>query len=252
LQGRIEIGGRTGSMPSILFASIPKSGTVFTGQMLSRGLGLELVRVSMEGFPRDLFDLPRLVEFSQGGKVGTAHFDASPENLQLLGGLIDRWIVHIRDPRSVLLSWIHHLDRLHREGGTGAYQLLKIYPSPPSEYFGKTFAEKADWNIESFLPAAVHWIETWLDVYDSRKYRILLTTYSEIVSNESTYLFKIMDFCEISRDRFVRPELKKTIQDMHFRAGLEDEWRMALTREQLERANSIIGQELLDRFNWPA
>jgi hypothetical protein len=40
LQGHLEVKQGTAALPSILFTSIPKSGRVFTGQMLSRGLGL--------------------------------------------------------------------------------------------------------------------------------------------------------------------------------------------------------------------
>jgi hypothetical protein len=79
LQGHLEVKEGLPALPSILFTSIPKSGTVFTGQMLSRGLGLELVRLTAGSFPRYLFDLPRLVQFSAGGMIATEHFDASPE-----------------------------------------------------------------------------------------------------------------------------------------------------------------------------
>src|SRR5262249_18567267 len=58
LQGHLEVKEGLPALPSILFTSIPKSGTVFTGQMLARGLGLELVRLTAGSFPRYLFDLP--------------------------------------------------------------------------------------------------------------------------------------------------------------------------------------------------
>ena len=66
--------------------------------MLSRGLGLELVRLTAGSFPRYLLDIPRLVQFSGGGMIATENFDASPENIQLLETFVDRWVVHIRDP----------------------------------------------------------------------------------------------------------------------------------------------------------
>src|SRR5262249_39241726 len=135
LQGHLEVKEGLPALPSILFTSIPKSGTVFTGQMLARGLGLELVRLTAGSFPRYLFDLPRLVQFCAGGMIATEHFDASPENLQLLEAFVDRWVVHIRDPRSVLLSWVHNLDRLHRERHNAPYHLLYVCPTPPKHYF---------------------------------------------------------------------------------------------------------------------
>jgi hypothetical protein len=88
-------------------------------------------------------------------------------------------------------------------------------------------------------------------VYDTGKRKILLSTYSEIVSSEENYLFKILDFYNIPRNRFVLSELKRTINDMHFRVGREDEWRDVFTREQIIRTTDIIGTRLLERFNWP-
>src|ERR1700683_4017772 len=69
-------------LPSILVVSIPKSGTVFTNQMLSRGLSLESTSVSFGYFPHYLVDIPKLLPFIEGGKVASAHFDPSPVNLQ--------------------------------------------------------------------------------------------------------------------------------------------------------------------------
>src|SRR5262249_1734013 len=221
LQGYLEVKEGLPALPSILFTSIPKSGTVFTGQMLSRGLGLELVRLTAGSFPRYLFDLPRLAQFWPGGMIATEHFDASPENLQLLEAFVDRWVVHIRDPRSVLLSWVRNLDRLHRERHNAPHHLLYVCPTPPKHYFGLSLSQKVDWNIEHFLPNVLSWTKTWVEIHDAGHHNILLTTFSDIVSSEDEFLFRILDFYEISRDRFSRPVIESN-DDLHFRVGRED------------------------------
>jgi hypothetical protein len=197
-----------------------------------------------------MFDLPRLAQFCRGGRIAAEHFDASPENLQTLGAFVDRWVVHIRDPRSVLLSWVHHLNRLYQERDVAPFDLLYVCPTPPEEYFGYSFAEQVDWNIENFLPNVLHWIRTWVETYDSGRYTILLTTYSDIVASEDDFLFKVLDFCGIPRDRFCRPAMKKDM-GLHFRIGREDEWLECLTPEQLARTRNMIGSELVERFRWP-
>jgi hypothetical protein len=250
LQGHLEVKEGLPALPSILFTSIPKSGTVFTGQMLSRGLGLELVRLTAGSFPRYLFDLPRLVQFSAGGMIATEHFDASPENLQLLEAFVDRWVVHIRDPRSVLLSWVHNLDRLHRERHNAPHHLLYVCPTPPKHYFGLSLSQKVDWNIEHFLPNVLGWTKTWVETHDAGHHNILLTTFSDILSSEDEFLFRILDFYEISRDRFSRPVVESN-DDLHFRVGREDEWRDWFTPMQLAQIRVMIDGPLTERFGWP-
>jgi hypothetical protein len=250
LQGHLEVKEGLPALPSILFTSIPKSGTVFTGQMLSRGLGLELVRLTAGSFPRYLFDLPRLAQFCAGGMIATEHFDASPENLQLLEAFVDRWVVHIRDPRSVLLSWVHNLDRLHRERHNAPHHLLYVCPTPPKHYFGLSLSQKVDWNIEHFLPNVLSWTKTWIETHDAGHHKILLTTFSDIVSGEDEFLFRILDFYEISRERFSRPAIESN-DDLHFRVGREDEWRDWFTPMQLAQIRVMIDGPLTERFGWP-
>ena len=110
------------TLPSILVVSIPKSGTVFTNLMLSRGLLLEQASVSFGYFPHYLVEIPKLVSFVKGGKVAPAHFDPSAVNLQSLTPFIKRWVLHIRDPRSVVLSWVHHTNRIYSERHNGEHQ----------------------------------------------------------------------------------------------------------------------------------
>jgi hypothetical protein len=238
-------------LPSILIVSIPKSGTVFTNLMLSRGLSLEQASVSFGYFPHYLVEIPKLVSFIKGGKVAPAHFDPSPVNLQSLTPFIKRWVLHIRDPRSVVLSWVHHMNRLYAERGNGEHQHLFVYPTPSVSYYYWPFRHQVDWNIENFLPSIVTWARSWLAVHDARRYDILLTTYSELARDEPGYIHKILDFYGIPRGLFHCPKIEKTISSSHFRAGLEDEWMTEFTSDQILRATAMIGQDLLMRFKWP-
>jgi len=237
-------------LPSILVVSILKSGTVFTNLMLARGLSLEQMPVSFGYFPHYLIDIPKVVSFIKGGKVARAHFDPSPVNFQSLTPFIRKWVLHIRDPRSVVLSWVHHMNRVYSERENGEYQHLFVYPTPPEAYYDWPFHIQVDWNIDNFLPSVVTWTRSWLAVYDSRQYDILLTTYSELCRDECAYIQKITDFYGIPRERFNRPKIEKTIPGSHFRAGLEDEWITEFTSDQILRSTATIGQDLLTRFAW--
>lgn len=240
-----------GTLPGILVVSILKSGTVFTNLMLSRGLGFDQTSVSFGYFPHYLVEIPKLLAFSKGGQIARAHFDPSPVNLQSLTPFVRKWVLHVRDLRSVLLSWVHHINRLYRERYNGEYQYLFVYPTPPEAYFHWSLRKQVDWNITNFLPSAVTWTRSWLAIYDLHRYDILLTDYSELVRDEAGYIYKILDFYGIPCQRFRRPTIEKTISGSHFRAGLEDEWMSEFTTDQVSRATAMIGEDLLDRFGWP-
>jgi hypothetical protein len=94
-------------------------------------------------------------------------------------------------------------------------------------------------------------MQSWVSVYDSRQYDILLTSYSEIVRGEIEYVHKILDFYCIPRARFVRPTVEKTIPESHFRVGWENEWMTSFSDDQISRATAMIGDDLLSRFYWP-
>jgi hypothetical protein len=252
--GRFLLGRRQRrrrELPSILVVSIPKSGTVFTNRMLSRGLALEPASISFGYFPHYLVNIRKLPAFVEGGSVAAAHFEPSPVNLQSLTYFIKKWVVHVRDPRSVVLSWVHHMNRLYAERGDGKYEHLFVYPAPAEIYYGWPFCRQVDWTIEHFLPSVVAWTRAWLAVHDSRRYDILLTSFSELARDELSYIHKILDFYAIPRGLFRRPQIAKTLQDSHFRAGLEDEWLYAFGSDQTAKATSMIGHDLIERFGWP-
>jgi hypothetical protein len=112
-------------LPSLLIATIPKSGSVFTAKQLACGLGLETNVLTVGSFPHYCFDISRLARFARGGRISVEHFDASAENLQVLKAFVERLVVHIRDPRSVLLSWVHHLSRIYQERDSAPYELQR-------------------------------------------------------------------------------------------------------------------------------
>lgn len=243
---------RKPELPSILVVTIPKSGTVFTNLMLSRGLALEPASISFGYFPHYLVDVRKLPSFVAGGSVASAHFEPSPVNLQSLSYFVKKWVVHVRDPRSVVLSWVHHMNRLYGERDNGRYEHLFVYPAPAEAYYAWPFGRQIDWNIEHFLPSVVAWTRSWLATCDARRSDVLLTSFSELARDELGYIHKILDFYAIPRNLFRPPHIEKTVKGSHFRAGLEDEWLTAFSPEQTAKATAMIGRDLIERLGWPA
>lgn len=234
--------------PSIFLVSIPKSGTVYLNAALRVGLGLPNVMISNGYFPEDQLNLAALPGFMAGGQIAPAHIDPSPTNLQFLDAFVAKWIVHVRDPRSVVLSWIHHVARYH---GSGQGDLLyRVTPVPPQSYHALPMSARVDWTIRYFLPCVVIWMTDWMRIADASPARILVTEYQELLEDETALIDRILDFIGIDRGRYRHVPPDKTMA-AHFRTGTTDEWRQVFTPSQTEACGRLIPPALKARFGWP-
>lgn len=233
--------------PSILIVSIPKSGTVYLQKMFTKGLGLVPCIMSNQYFPRDQLHLDAMRKFAQGGVYVSAHIDPSAENLQVLNDFVPKWVVHFRDPRSVLLSWVHHVTRYADEGRF--FELLRVTPAPPRDLHAWAFEKRVDWHVDNFLPAVNQWMLDWLCVASQMPQRILITEFAALKEREQDHAGMILDFLRIDRSCYRHRPPEKTM-GAHFRTGRYDEWRDALMPSQLKRVNGMISPILFDRFNW--
>lgn len=240
-------GAREAVLPSILFNTLPKSGSVFITKTLTQGLGFQHLAVSLGYFPVDLIDWTKLKRAAQGNHVSQEHFDASEMNLQILRHFKPRMVLHLRDPRQATLSFLHHTVRLFNEGhGDMAFQ---ICPTPGKDFYFESLSGQIDWMIENYLTGAVKWICDWLAVADAKGLDILITTYEDFVSDNQALYHRILDFYGIPRERFHAVALAKTMEN-HYRKGKVAEWKEVFSPRQRERATAVVTQKLIDRFNW--
>ena len=232
---------------SLLLVSIPKSGTVYMNEMFAKGLGLQNAVISNRYFPVDQLHFDLMPTFAKGGQVASVHIDPSPENLQLLNACSIKWSVHFRDPRSVLLSWVYHVTRLATEEQWNS--LLAVIPTPPRALFDWDFQRKIDWHIDNFSPHVTKWMLGWLKAAEEMPDKIIITEYSELRENEAALADKILSFVGIPRSHYIHKPPAKNM-NVHFRTGAYDEWRDVLTREQQQKARSLIPASLMERFSW--
>ena len=238
---------RTAS-PSLLIVSLPKSGTVFLNHTFHAGLGLENRPLCNGYFPADVLALDRVRSFvADGGCVAASHLPASPVNLQLLDALVPRWVVHLRDPRASLLSWVHHIRGLHAAGHDE--MLLLITPAPPRSVLDGDLDACIEWHIDGYFRAAVGWLTAWTAAADARPDRVLLTEFAELVHEEEPLCRRIAAFTGFDLGAY-RHSAPPRSAATHFRNGELDEWARVFTRAQIARTTALIPPALARRFGW--
>lgn len=226
---------------SVFIAALPKSGGRFLRDTLLLGLGYTPKTCSCELFPGDVLNWQRLPDFSAGGYVAHHHIPASATNLWLLKRFDIKPIVHFRDPRAAVYSWMHHIvaakcpDDLPPANAYG----------PPSEYYQQTQTWRIDWLIENRLPQVCTWIAEWVQASDDNGF--LITEYTEIPDIQSLCQ-KIATHLSI-KGPTQYPELPK-VKAHNFRSGDPKEWRNVFTAEQISRANTMVPKHLFERFGW--
>ena len=243
---------RVEAAPPMLLAALPKSGSVFVFQGLTDGTGKGRVSGVQGGaFPNFTVCQPGLIWLTSYRLATHTHLAPSRTNLIELSVRfkLDRMIVHVRDPRQALISWFHFLPSVIRVLDPSQ----QLHYDVPEDYLSWPEPRQLDWQIEHFLPWFVDWIIGWLDAHRQPWFetRILYTSFEDMVSNTRGFFDRILEFYDIDRACFTYPETPHVHGDRNFRRGLIDEWRTALSPEQIERASAAIPDRLYDRFGWP-
>ena len=242
-------------LPGIFLNTMPKSASVYIFSWIAQCLNLKHITVSLSLFPDDLVIREKLDVLVKENVITQEHIPATDINLRFIAARMKKLVVHVRDPRQATLSWVHHLDRFHRQMDVhpGNWSAIEaVTPALPEDYFQRTFEEKIDWQIDNHLPLLVGWTEKWLDVQKEGLYGldILITQFESFVTDPEETIRSILRHYGISEDRFDWSLSPEKTAEVHFRKGRIDEWLSVFTTEQRERAGKQIPEHLRARFNW--
>jgi len=247
---RLQYPARGRSFPPLFINTVPKSGSAFFNDTITRALQIRQRRIGANVFPDDVVVLWFIDDFAKKNTLAQSHLPATPRNLALLSHHMDRLVIHVRDPRQATLSWTHHLNKVAEKDTLGRDHA--IYDPIPEGYFEMSFSDQLSWQIDHHLPHVVRWIEAWVNVAENPKapLKILMTTYEELKENSAALVRKILDFYEIEyQEKWLvipPPEPGKA----HFRKGDPQEWHRVTSSDQAERAWSHISPDLIERFGW--
>jgi hypothetical protein len=154
-------------------------------------------------------------------------------------------VIHTRDPRAALLSWVHHLAPSKRPQDVPAHVII----APPGDYYDRGIASKIDWLIEHHLDVFVRWIASWVEAESELGAQLHFTSYEDFVRDPWAVVESILDFHGIPRGRFARVDLPKSAA-LNFRVGRTDEWREVFTPAQQARCRARLPDALMRRFAW--
>jgi hypothetical protein len=233
---------------SILLNTMPKSGSVYILKSLAKILQLRTMHIGNQYGLIDQIDVKDALTFSSGGFVSQNHLAPSAENLQVLQHFKLKMVLHLRDPRQALLSWIHYLHYITR-GDDTSEQLLYVAPRPPVGYFAFSLSRQIDWQIENYMPQLVLWARRWVEIADRGTVPILITHQNDLRIGEKAFFDAILAFHQIDRD-YALPSLARTMEETHFRKADPMEWRRTFTPDQAARATSLVPRSLSARFGW--
>ena len=237
--------------PPIFISTLPKSGSIYILSTIQLTLNLTLQNYTSGEFPYSYINYKNIKKWKQPGYINLEHISADPINLRLINFYCDRMIVHVRDPRQAVLSWVHYLPKMYQEEQESLFARMSL--PLPTDFFNWEFPECLDWYIKHHFEHWVQWIQKWVDAEQDTtlQTKILFTTHKELSQNPEDLFFKITRFYDIPDHYFENIKLpKKKEGELHFRKGLSNEWDDVFTEEQKEITASMIPQSLKDKFGW--
>jgi hypothetical protein len=232
----------------ILLNTMPKSGSVYIQKSLAKILDCRTLDAGNRYALIDQIGLRDARALIGGGYVAHSHLAPSLENLQILQHYKLKMVLHLRDPRQALLSWVHHIDWVTGGSDTDE-QLLYCTPRPPAAYFGLSFARKIDWQIDNYLPQLATWLTRWMAVADAKMIPIIVTHQDTLRTDERALFDSILKFHQLRVD-YALPNLPRTLADTHFRRADPTEWQRTFSPQQAMRATALIPESLRQRFGW--
>ncbi len=232
---------------TMLITTVPKSASESIWNRLAEGLNLGQCFLSLGLFP-DCCLLPSRVRFAaRGGLIIKEHIAATNHNRKTLVEFgLDRVVVHLRDPRQAVLSWVHFVrDDVSQRLLAPLWRKIV----PPAEILSRSFEAHLDWGIDHYLPYLIEFVKDWTAVEGDPEsgLKVCFASFERFREDPDGYIDDVLDFHEIDKAAFQRDSEAEVV---HLRKGLIDEWREVFTPAQKERAWARIPEEMAARHGW--
>jgi hypothetical protein len=245
--GRQQENARGRGIPAIMFVAMMKSASEFIRENLIRALDVPEIELSVGTVPRDQVIPSAVRQLAKGGAIARSHLSAN--NLPVLAANgVDRLILHVRDPRQVVVSWVHHMRRI--SDMQFRWAVFHYDPPVPAEFRRWEFRRQLDWAVYNYLPGQLQWLEDWAAALDEvAPTPVLVSTFEDFAHDQRAFFGKISDFLGVAEIRVPGAHRQSAAAMRNFRSGHVDEWRGALTDTHIDFAAARV-EPLAKRFGW--
>jgi hypothetical protein len=252
---------------SLFIATLPKSGTEFLSGAIRDATQLispmaqwdeDLVRAYLSGYcnREDIYSTGVFVSERlllepfrrlMHGYLCATHCAATHHNLCVLRDAgFERASVLVRDPRDNTVSWTYHLRTLD----PGMIRYNSLLQQLPPAYFTWSHQDQLAFQVRTFLPAAVNWIEGWLGAVTrtEQPVQIQFISFDDLRRDPTALVESVLKFHQVGDydlSKVQPPEPGKR----HFREGRSGSWREEFSENDREIAASLIGNRLERLFD---
>ena len=183
--------------------------------------------------------------------ISHTHLRASKTNLLEISERfkIRKILVHVRDPRQTILSWLEFLPRIIEQYDPVQAKHYNI----PKNYLKFSQKKQLDWLVDNWYNVQVEWINEWVNVYKNHpwfKTQIHFSTFENLKKNQKVFFNNILDFYSIDKKNFEYPKKPEREGDRNFREGKTNTWKNELDKNQLKRLEKQTPEQLLNFFKW--
>jgi hypothetical protein len=234
-------------IPAITFVAMMKSASEFIRENIIHALDVPEIGLSIGTVPRDKVMPSAVRQLVKGGAIARSHMSA--DNLpELIANGVERLILHVRDPRQVIVSWVHYMARVSDAEFRWS---ASIYDPPvPLEFRDWGFREQLDWAIRNYMPGQLQWLEDWMFAIKSGPpMPILVSKFEDFARDQRAFFGRISDFFGVSEIPVASLRVQSAAATRNFRTGRIDEWCDVLTASQIGVFEARV-EPLAKHFGW--
>jgi hypothetical protein len=234
-------------VPAIMFVAMMKSASEFIRENIIRALDVPEIGLSIGTVPRDKVMPSAVRQLAKGGAIARSHMSA--DNLpELIANGVERLILHVRDPRQVIVSWVHYMGQI--SDAVFRWSASTYDPPVPLEFRNWGFQERLDWAVRNYMPGQLQWLEDWMSaVNNGPPIPILVSKFEDFVRDQRSFFGKISDFFGVSEIPVPALRRQSAAAMRNFRTGRIDEWRDVLTTSQIGIFEARV-EPLAQHFGW--
>jgi hypothetical protein len=156
-----------------------------------------------------------------------------------------RITVLVRDPRDSTVSWTYHLRTPAM--GERMRNFNSLIQHLPSDYFARPHAAQLAFQVRTFLPAAVNWIESWIEAARSpdkdRPVEVQFVHFDDLRTDPNRMFEQVFAFHGVTDYDLSKIQPAKA-GARHFRRGETGAWRDEFSAADTAFAGNLLNGRL--------